>query len=761
MNKAITDGLVFMPPAFAAGLDQWSRGDGTPGSDTYADVLTAALVPADADFGGCLEVQKVEGTQKLRYMGQTPILPGCYLRVRARVKAIAGNLPTVRIAAWAGRAGDTHLSEVPQVGPAITLQQYGQITEISAIVGTGSRPGVDMPWGRTALYGHFGLDLTGPNGGVVRIDDIEIEDVTGVFLRDMLGWVDVRDYGAAGDGVTDDSAAFEAADAAANGQMVKVPEGTYFLADSVTFENRVSFEGRVTMPDDKILALQQDFDLPAYVDAFGDEVLAFRKAFQALLNNAGHESLDMGGRVVNVSAPIDMQAAVANRSEYAQRRHIRNGQFYVEDSPAWDTQVVTSQASYNPNNPLELTNVVNVANIPVGALIEGGGVGREVYVRARNVAQQRVTLSMPLYDAAGTQVFTFRRFKYILDFSGFEKLSKFSMSDIEFQCRGRASAILLAPEGLIFHVRDCFFTAPLDRAISSPGIGCQGMLIDRCQFLSNETAMRAQDRVSIAMNANANDVKLRDNRVTQFRHFAVLGGTSSIITGNHWFQGDDEPEGVRTAGLILTSTHNRATIANNYIDNCPIEWSNEHDHEPEFANEFSFSGLNIADNIFQAIDVAPWFRFFVIKPHGTGHFIDGLTMTGNIFRAIRGDIDRVEHVDTTFADLNYDRIRNVTVAGNMFNSVVQGIVNPAVILHDQNTAAATWVVDCAGPLPFGGYAQNVEAIVPRSKIKTAGNVARYDLPYVATEQGSARDQVTLNFPEAVSGTFSVTVRIDN
>jgi hypothetical protein len=287
------------------------------------------------------------------------------------------------------------------------------------------------------------------------------------------------------------------------------------------------------------------------------------------------------------------------------------------------------------------------------------------------------------------------------------------------------------------------------------------MLIDRCQFLSNETPMRVQDRVSIAVNANANDVKLRNNRITQFRHFAILGGTSSIITGNHWFQGDDEPEGVRTAGLILTATHNRATIAGNYIDNCSIEWSNEHDHEPAFASEFSFSGLNIADNIFQAIDVAPWFRFFVVKPHGAGHFISGLNMTGNIFRAIRGDIDRVEHVDTSFADLNYGRMRNITVAGNMFNSVKQGIVNPAVILHEQNTEADTWVVDCAGPLPFGGYAQTVEAIVPRSKIKNAANVARHDLPYVATEQGTGRDAVGLNFPEPVDGIFSITVRIDN
>ena len=50
MNKAITDGVLLMPPAFVGGLDVWSSGDGTPGSDTYAGVSNAAFVPADEDF---------------------------------------------------------------------------------------------------------------------------------------------------------------------------------------------------------------------------------------------------------------------------------------------------------------------------------------------------------------------------------------------------------------------------------------------------------------------------------------------------------------------------------------------------------------------------------------------------------------------------------------------------------------------------------------------------------------------------------------
>jgi len=52
MNKAVTDGITFMPPEFSGGLNVWSRGDGTPGSDTYDGAADAAYVPADQDFGG-------------------------------------------------------------------------------------------------------------------------------------------------------------------------------------------------------------------------------------------------------------------------------------------------------------------------------------------------------------------------------------------------------------------------------------------------------------------------------------------------------------------------------------------------------------------------------------------------------------------------------------------------------------------------------------------------------------------------------------
>lgn len=760
MNKAITDGVLLTPPTYAEGLDVWSSGDGTPGSDTYDGSLTAAFVPSDQDFAGCLEIQKTDTTQKLRYMGETPLLPGCYLQIKARVKAISGNLPSVRIAAWAGGASGAHVLGVTEVGATTALTSYGEIVEVTAIVGTGLRGGVDMVWGTEALYGHFGLDLTGATGGVVRIDDIEVNDVTSVFLRDMLNIVDVRDYGAIGDGITDDSAAFEAADAAANGRTVLVPGGTYFLGETVSFNTQVEFQGTVVMPTDKMLLLTKNYDLPAYIDAFGDEELAFRKAVQALINNADHESLDMGGRKVTVTGPIDVQAAVPNKTSYATRRVIRNGQLAASGGAAWDTETVVSQASYDPNASRTLSNVVDVANVPVGALVEGNGVGREIYVQSKNIATQEVTLNAPLYDAVGTQNFTFRRYQYMLDFSGFSKLSKFALSGIEIQCNGECSAILLAPSGITFNLTDCFISRPKDRGITSSGSGCQGMLIDRCQFLSDEDSLDVADRVSIALNANANDVKVRNCRATKFKHFALLAGSNSVVIGNHFFQGDGVPAGIRSAGIIFATDHTSTNFTGNYVDNCFLEWTNERDPSPAFSSGYSFSAFSISDNVFLSGDVAPWFSYIVVKPHGTGHFLNGVNITGNKFRSINGSIDRVDRVDTSFADLDFSRMKNVMFSGNAFHAINQQVSNPLRVQHEEGSVAQNWSISPNGELPFGAWARNVDAVVANGQIRNAASVVKHSMPYVITEEGANNDEVQLVWDEAMSGAVTVTMRID-
>ncbi len=761
MNKAITDGLVFTPPAFANGLDVWSSEDGTPGSATYDTDPNASIVTADQDFGDCLELQIGANPQKLRYMGQTPILPGCYLRIRARIKAISGNLPSVRVAGWAGDGANQHVNGLVETGPSVALTAYGKVVEISAIVGSGLRGGVDMVWGTTPVYGHFGLDFTGSTGGVVRIENIEIEDITSAFYRDMMDWVDVRDYGAVGDGITDDQPAFLAADAAAAGREVLVPAGSYYLGDHLTMTNPVRFEGTVSMPADKQLILMGNFHLTPYVEAFGDEVLGFKKAFQALLNFSDHESLDMDGLRIELDGPIDMQAAEGSKTTFEVRRVIRNGQFNALASANWTPGTATSQADYDPNNPKTLTNVANVANIEVGSLVTGNGVGREVYVTAKNVGAGTLTLSQPLYGAAASQSYTFTRFRYILDFSGFTKFSKFTITDVEFQCAGNASGIMLAPNGQTFHLRDSFMTKPADRGITSIGIGCQDLQIDRCHFVSSEQNVPATSRSSIAFNVNANDAKIRENRFERFRHTGVLFGTGHLIVGNHWFQGDNVVDGPRLGGMIFTQPNVKSVITGNYVDNSYIEWTNEHDATPDFGVEYSFGGLTITGNIFTASDVASWFRWIVIKPYGTGHFIQGLSVTGNTFRTVNGNIDRIEEVDTSIASLDFGRSRNILFEGNTFNGITQNTINPVTLEFVQNADAATWTLDPSGYLPFGGWSRNVTAIVAEGPITNAAGAPVYAAPHVGVNQGPGQNLVQLSWPEACKGRVVVTTRMDN
>ncbi|QCO55215.1 right-handed parallel beta-helix repeat-containing protein [Pseudorhodobacter turbinis] len=763
MNMAITDGLVLTPPPFSAGLDLWSREDGTPGTGSYAGQANAAFVPADQDFGGCLELTKTSNTQKLRSYGETPIIPGLYLRVSAKVKAVSGNFPTVRIAGWAGASDNSNVSGVPQVGPAVTLTTYGEIVTVSAIIATGNRSGVDMPWGPTPVYGHFGLDLTGSNGGVVRIDDIEIEDVTGAFLRDLMDWVDVRDFGARGDGVTDDSAAFDAADiyASGNGVSILVSKGTYFLNTNVTFNNKVRFEGTVSMPDEFRLSCTRDYNLDTYEAAFGDEEEGFRRGLQVLFYFTDHATFDLSGRRVLLTRPVDV-AAVAGMDKLVQRRVLSNGQIEAEISSEWESETATSVATYTPtSNAMRLTNVANVANIIVGSRVTGTGVGREIYVASKDVGAGTIELNRPLWGAAGSRTYTFTRYKYLLDFSGFVNLGRFEMTDIEFKCNGRSSGVMLPYAGIGTRFADCVFNSPKDRGITSIFEGCQGLFVDQCQFLSNEQPLRVQDRTTIALNVNANDPKLRGNRIVRFAHFAVLAGSGNMIIGNHFFQGDDQPAGVRRAGIVFTSTNVKTLITGNYIDNCYIEWGNEHDAEPEFNSEYSFGGLTVTGNIFTSTDTSTSFNYFMIKPYGPGHFINGLTFNDNVFRTVNGNIDRVEAVDTTHSTLDYSRFRNVVFESNAFNGVDQITQSPVTIQHDQNTESEVWVVDTAGFLPFGARARNVQSVVAEGGIRTVSNVLDYSMPYVEIEKGVDSRQIHVRWPRALKGRVQAVIRCDN
>lgn len=763
MNKAITDGLNFMPPAFIDGLSDWSSEDGTPGSATYDGAANASLVASDPDFGPCLELQKTQTLQKLRYMGDTPILPGCYLQVKIRFKVLSGLFPSVRVAAWAGGAGGMHVSGLDETGPEILPDTYGRIYEVSAIIGTGDRTGVNMVWGTAPVFGHFGLDLTGDNGAVVRVESVVIEDKTDVFYRKLMGWVDVRDYGAIGDGITDDRLAFLAADADANGREVVVSEGTYYIATSLTINSPVRFEGQLIMPSTERLLITSNFEYKTYEAAFGNEREALTRALSALFNFTDHESLDLGGRRIQLDSPIDVHAAVGNKDNFGNRRVIRNGQLEATDSAAWDTATVTSTASWSSGNPKTLTSVTNVANIAVGSLVTGTGVGREVYVASKDDGAQTITLSQSLVNPPSSQTYTFDRFQYLLDFSGFDGLSRLQLSNIEFACLGKCSAVMLPYTGFEWHIHTCWFLKPKDRGITSFNTGCYGIAIYNNEFYSNEYDLLSQNRNTIAFNTNYNDIKLRDNQAIRFKHFGVIAGGGHMVTGNHFWQGDDFGSGDRTAGLVFTSRNPATVITGNYVDNAFIEVSNEHAvYTNVGSGTVPFGSLSITGNIFVVFNVPSWFTFIRLAPYGSGHHIDGISVVGNTFKEnSNSPIDRVESIVNSNGSFDYALTKNVLFQGNDYNGVNQRTENPAYIELEQVSAATTWSYTHDQKIPFNGQVLGVEGWAGIGPIQDAGNVAQYDTPYFTLAQGAAGNVVNITWSAGRKGKLQLKLRSDS
>ena len=163
-----------------------------------------------------------------------------------------------------------------------------------------------------------------------------------------------------------------------------------------------------------------------------------------------------------------------------------------------------------------------------------------------------------------------------------------------------------------------------------------------------------------------------------------------MVQGNHFFQGDGQPNGVRMAGLVLALRSCNTTVVGNYVDNCFIEWTNEREVAPDFAGGFGFAGLSITNNVFLCGEVLPSFAWIVVKPYGTGHFFNGINVTGNLFRGVGAVIQQAEKVDTTHADMNYGNMKNVYFTDNTFNNVFKTTENPVTVSHTQSSAAATW-----------------------------------------------------------------------
>ncbi|NDD09313.1 MAG: right-handed parallel beta-helix repeat-containing protein, partial [Rhodobacteraceae bacterium] len=133
---------------------------------------------------------------------------------------------------------------------------------------------------------------------------------------------------------------------------------------------------------------------------------------------------------------------------------------------------------------------------------------------------------------------------------------------------------------------------------------------------------------------------------------------------------------------------------------------------------------------------------------------------GNNFRSINGVINRVERVDTSYADIDRSKLRNIQFLGNNFNNISTQTENPLIVTHNQNTASSVWTVSSDSRLPFSGYATTVTGMVAENAIRTSSNNTTYTMPYTETEKGSSKDQIHVRWSTSVKGKIHLTMRCD-
>ena len=136
------------------------------------------------------------------------------------------------------RLRSKYLSTRPSVGPA-SISPYGpyDFQGVEAVDGT------DGPWYDAALGSTYIRTAAGAVAEYLKVTDVGAS--SDWFPLPVEEVFNVKQYGAVGDGATDDITAIEAAVAAANtagGGTVYFPAGTYVIAHSTPTEDRLTFD---------------------------------------------------------------------------------------------------------------------------------------------------------------------------------------------------------------------------------------------------------------------------------------------------------------------------------------------------------------------------------------------------------------------------------------------------------------------------------------------------------------------------------------
>ncbi|MHC8945934.1 hypothetical protein ACYX78_14805 [Advenella incenata] len=372
-----------------------------------------------------------------------------------------------------------------------------------------------------------------------------------------------------------------------------------------------------------------------------DQKAQVAEAFYALLKKGRYSELDLEGRQVAIDGVMDFGAIWQGESYTGGGKIVRNGWFSaLTDVP----QTVNFTRSMKTEVGSTLVSISSTAGLMPGMYVSGPAVARETYivgVELPDDGPNTFRINTRAWRSVENVTHRFQEFDYMFDFKNVDNLANFRFHDITFNALGMVSIFRGPKAGSTISFNRCILNQPKMRGITFWTSGGSNLQIDNCQGSSSthERGLPPEERQSIFCTVSTNDCKFRGNYVWEFRHTLVLHGSGNVLTGNHFWQGQQKTAGedpalnTRTASIILTSANNKTNITGNYIDNSWIELANDNTTAQNWPLG---GGVTITGNQFTTVSKIGTYGFIALAPYKANSTCARISVVGNVFKNVDG-----------------------------------------------------------------------------------------------------------------------------
>lgn len=390
----------------------------------------------------------------------------------------------------------------------------------------------------------------------------------------------------------------------------------------------------------------------------------FEQALKDLFN-LNYYSLDLEGRTVTLTRSIDVFSITGVATNPSWKK-LSNGRINLHSSFSTNSPTSTNTKSANLVKGSETITVSSVADLAIGMEISGPGIPICSFIVSKDSLTNTFRISNKCYTTSTGVTITWKKHSFALNFSGMDRLTKFTFDNIHWDLNNLGSGYFGSKSDDIVECNACRFENPETFAWAQPMEG-GGTVIINSDFNSGQSATLPTSRTRIGI-VIGGDSRVYNNRWAYFKHSAVFTGGSVQFIGNHPFAGYTAGLAAKTAGIVYQQ-YVRGLFTGNYIDNGWLELRNE---TFAYNANASVGGLTICDNFWTSTrQPVTTESFIVVAPYTTDSTLKDITIANNIFRPLvdggGSKMDYATKIDTTKGTIDGTTIVNCFMHDNAYD----------------------------------------------------------------------------------------------